>query len=103
MKKTTRRSFDPQDKIMAVLSVWTERRSIAQMCQEMAISPALLSQWQNQAMEAMVAALSPKKTEKQASLNTRLTRLIEKNLPDPSLKLEKRLKAVQKASKDNPS
>ena len=97
--KTTRRSFDPQDKIMAVLSVWTERRSIAQMCQEMAVSPALLSQWQNQAMEAMVAALSPKTPDKPAALNARLTRLIEKNLPDPTARMEKRLKAVQKAAK----
>ena len=102
MKTTTRRSFDPQEKIMAVLSVWTERRTIAQMCQEMVISPALLSQWQNQAMEAMVAALSPRKAEKPAALNARLTRLIEKNLPDASARLEKRLKTVQKASK-NPS
>ena len=95
--KSPKRSFDPQDKIMAVLTVWTERRTIAQMCQEMAVSPALLSQWQNQAMEAMVAALSPKKAEKPAVLNTRLTRLIEKNLP--AAKMEKRLKAVQKAAK----
>ena len=102
MSKTTRRSFDPQDKIMAVLSVWTERRTIAQMCQEMAISPALLSQWQNQAMEAMVAALSPKRAEKSAALNSRLTRLLEKNLPDPTARLEKRLKAVQKVAKANP-
>ena len=100
--KSSRRSFDPQDKIMAVLSVWTERRSIAQMCQEMAISPALLSQWQNQAMEAMVAALSPNKADKPAALNARLTRLIEKNLPDPTARMEKRLKAVQRAAK-NPS
>jgi transposase-like protein len=99
MKTTTRRSFDPQEKIMAVLSVWTERRTIAQMCQEMVISPALLSQWQNQAMEAMVSALSPRKAERSAALNTRLTRLIEKNLPDPTARMEKRLKAVQKTAK----
>ena len=97
MEKTTRRSFDAQDKVMAVLSVWTERRTIAQMSQEMSISPALLSQWQSQAMEAMVAALSPHKAEKPAALNARLTRLIEKSLP--SARLEKRLKTVQKASK----
>lgn len=99
MEKSTRRSFNPQEKIMAVLSVWTERRTIAQMCHEMAISPALLSQWQNQAMEAMVTALGPRKTEKPAALNARLTRLIEKNLPDPSARMEKRLKTVQRASK----
>jgi transposase-like protein len=103
MNKTPRRSFDPQEKIIAVLSVWTERRTIAQMSREMAISPALLSQWQNQAMEAMVMALSPKKPEKQATLGAHLTRLIEKNLPDPAARLEKRLKAVQKTAKVNPS
>lgn len=103
MNKTPRRSFEAQEKIIAVLTVWTERQTIAQMCREMAISPALLSQWQNQAMEAMVAALSPKKPEKQARLSARLSRLIEKKLPDPTARLEKRLKAVQKAAKANPS
>jgi transposase-like protein len=47
MNNTPRRSFDPQDKIIAVLSVWTERRTIAQMSREMVISPALLSQRQS--------------------------------------------------------
>jgi hypothetical protein len=54
-------------------------------------------------MEAMVVALSPKKPENQATLGAHLTRLIEKNLSDPTARLEKRLKAVQKAAKVNPS
>lgn len=103
MKKTNRRGFNPQDKIMAVLSVWTERRTSTQMCQEMSISSSLLNQWQNLAMEGMVMALSPKRPEKPATLNARLTRLIKKNLADPTAKLEKRLKAVQEAAKTNPS
>lgn len=97
MKKTARRHFDPQQKITAVLSVWTERRSTSQMCQEMAISPALLNQWQNQAMEGMLTALSPKKKNQPAVLSSRLTRLIEKRLPDPTAKLQKRLKAIEKS------
>jgi transposase-like protein len=103
MKKTNRRSFDPQDKVMAVLSVWTERRTNTQICKELSISSALLNQWQNQAMEGMVTALSPKKPEKPALLSTRLTRLMEKNLSDPTARLEKRLLAVQQSSKANPS
>jgi len=96
-KKVPRRTFDPQQKITAVLSVWTERRTMTQMCQEMAISSNLLNQWQNQAMEAMLVALSPKKPNKPATLNARLKRLIEKNLPDPTEKLQKRLKAIEQA------
>lgn len=66
------------------------------MCRELSISSSLLNQWQNQAMEAMVTALSPKRSESK-TLNPRLSRLIEKNLPDPTVKLQKRLKAIEKA------
>jgi transposase-like protein len=79
-----------------VLSIWTERRSPAQMCREMQISPALLGQWQNQAMEAMITALGPKTTEPLAPLSSRLSRLMEKKLSDPHGRLEKRLKTIQK-------
>ena len=48
--KRSRRVFDPQQKITAVLSIWSERRTTAQVCQEMEISPALLGQWQNLAI-----------------------------------------------------
>ena len=94
-RRAQRRFFDPHQKITAVLSVWTERRSTSQMCRELAISANLLNRWQNQAMEAMLVALSPKKPK--PALNSRLERLIEKNLPDPTEKLQKRLKAIEKA------
>jgi transposase-like protein len=95
--KRVRRSFAPQQKITAVLSVWTERRTTAEMCRELSVSPALLNQWQTQAMEGMLTALSPKRAEQQPVLNARLTRLIEKSLPDPTAKLQKRLKAIEKS------
>jgi transposase-like protein len=79
------------------LSIWTERRTTAQMCQEMDISPALLGQWQNLAIEGMLKALDPKKKDPVPPLNHRLSRLIEKKLVGPSGKLEKRLKTIQKA------
>ena len=96
-KQRIRRIFDPQQKITAVLSIWTERRTTAQMCQEMDISPALLGQWQNLAIEGMLKALDPKKKDPVPPLNHRLSRLIEKKLAGPSEKLEKRLKTIQKA------
>ncbi len=48
-------------------------------------------------MEGMLTALSPKRAEQQPVLNARLTRLIEKSLPDPTTKLQKRLKAIEKS------
>ena len=93
--KRPRRIFDPQQKITAVLSVWTERRTTAQICQEMDISPTLLGQWQNLAIEGMLKALDPTKKDPLPPLNHRLARLIEKKLAGPNRKLEQRLKAVQ--------
>ena len=96
--KQTRRTFDPQQKITAVLAIWTERRTTAQLCQEMQISPALLGQWQNLALEGMLHALDPKKKDPQPLLNHRLNRLIEKKLAGGS-SLDRRLKSLQKAKK----
>jgi len=94
--KRPRRVFDPQQKITAVLSVWTERRTTAQVCQQMEISPTLLGQWQNLAIEGMLKALDPTKKDPLPPLNHRLTRLIEKKLAGANRNLEQRLKAVQK-------
>jgi transposase-like protein len=89
--------FDPQQKITAVLSIWSERRTSAQVCQQMDISPALLGQWQNLAIEGMLKALDPTTKARLPPLNHRLTRLIEKKLSEPG-KLEKRLQSIQKAA-----
>jgi len=82
-----------------VLSIWTERRTTAQVCQEMQISPALLGQWQNLAIEGMLKALDPTKKDPLPPLNHRLSRLIEKKLAAPDGRLEERLKTIQKAKK----
>ena len=94
--KGTRRIFNPEQKITAVLSIWTERRTSAQICQELDISANLLGQWQNLAIEGMLKALDPTKKDPLPPLNHRLSRLIEKKLRGSGQKLEKRLKAIQK-------
>jgi transposase-like protein len=94
--RTPRRSFEPQQKITAVLSIWSERRTTAQLCQEMDISPGLLGQWQNLAIEGMLRALDPKRKDPLPQINHRLSRLIEKKLSGSKGKLEKRLRAIQK-------
>ena len=62
----------------------------------MGISPGLLGQWQNLAIEGMLRALDPKQKDPLPLVNQRLARLIEKKLAGPSGKLEKRLRAIQK-------
>ena len=79
-----------------MLSIWSERRTSAQLCQELDISPALLGQWQNLAIEGMLRALDPKKKDPLPPINQRLSRLIERKLSGPTGKLEKRLRAIQK-------
>ena len=61
----------------------------------MSVSWTLVDRWQNQAMEAMIAALSPKKKEEPKQLNPRLQQLIDKNTQGTLVKLERRLKQIQ--------
>jgi transposase-like protein len=96
--RTQRRVFDPQQKITAVLSIWSERRTSAQLCQELDISAALLGQWQNLAIEGMLRALDPKQKDPLPPINQRLSRLIERKLAGPTGKLTKRLRAIQKGT-----
>lgn len=94
--RKTRRVFDPKQKITAVLSIWTEQKTLSQVCSEMRISWTLIDRWQNRAMEGMLAALSPKKPKDPQQLNRRLIHLIDKKLNSSNLvNLEKRLKKIQ--------
>jgi hypothetical protein len=61
----------------------------------LSISPTLLGQWQNLAIEGMLKALDPTKKDPLPPINQRLSRLIEKKLSEPG-KLEKRLQSIQK-------
>ena len=102
MKKKTRvkREFTVEDKLKAVLAVWTERRTGTEICREMNLTWTLLDRWQNQAMEGMLSALEQKKKEEQLpALNGRLKKLLEKKLSFRNgglVKLEERLESVQK-------
>lgn len=69
---------------------------MTQICREMSIGWSLLDQWQNQAMEGMLTALSPKRPDPSRGLNPRLVQLIDKKLSTSNLvKLEKRLQTIQ--------
>ena len=81
--KSTRKSrkrFNARMKAQAVLMVWSGRRKASVICREMAISWGVLSQWQDKAMEGMLAYLEPQCREesKNPSLTGRLKELLDR-------------------------
>ena len=107
-KKRTRirRIFTVEEKLKAILSVWTERRTGTEICREMNLHWGLLDRWQNQAMEGMLSALEQKKKESSPVLNGRLRKLLEKKLSsrnDGVVKLEERLETLQRKRRSKAS
>lgn len=74
------RRFSAADKCRAVLTLWTERRSVTELCRELDVKWNVLNQWQEQAMEGMLQALEPKRAVPcgQIPLATRLQSLLER-------------------------
>ena len=106
-RKRVRRVFEAREKLSAVLSIWTERRTASEVCRELSISYTLLDGWQNQAMEGMLSALEPKRKNKERpALNQRLEKLIERKITKRNgalEKLEDRLETVQRKRKTKES
>jgi len=86
-----------------VLSVWTERRKPGEVCRELGVAWALLSQWQARAMEGMLLALQPRvPVEKGVALNPRLAVLLERKSKGEAMKgLERRLARLQSKTRLN--
>ena len=76
------RRFSAADKCRAVLTLWTERQSLTELCREMGVSWNVLNQWQETAMTGLLQALEPKRKVPcgQIPLNTRLQGLLDRNL-----------------------
>lgn len=75
-----RRRFTATEKCQAVLQIWTEKTTPAQLAKELGLTWALLTQWQDLAMSGMLAALEPKNRQcpKPSPLSVRLQQLLEK-------------------------
>ena len=73
-RKAERRRFTSAEKCRAVLALWTERSSGAELCKELGTTWNMLNLWQEQAMEGMVQSLEPKRPAPcgSAPLNPRL-------------------------------
>lgn len=92
-------SYTAQQRVQAVLSLWTERRRPADLCQELAISPKVLAQWEERALTAMLQALeTPVRREAGPALSPKLERLVARQALRQQgrvAKLEKRLARLQ--------
>src|SRR5438876_9992226 len=89
-------SYSAQEKAQAVLSVWTERASPAEICRQLNINWITFQQWQQRAMEGMLQALqSHINLAKGTALSPRLQALLQKHLSQAPAKTSQRLEAIQ--------
>jgi hypothetical protein len=85
----------------AVLAVWTERRSVKQVCVEMAVSGKVFQLWQERAMEGLLKALQPKEgreEERGPALNPRMKRLLDRKAMEQDGKLPRLSKRLANLS-----
>jgi hypothetical protein len=99
--------YNAQQRVQAVLSIWTERRRPADVCQELAISPKVLSHWEKRALAAMLQALeAPTRREPGPALSPKLERLVARQALQQQgrlAKLEKRLAKLQEPKAPGPT
>ena len=102
-KKVARKKperYDVKTKCAAVLAVWSERRRPTEVCRELGINWAVLSAWQNRAMEGIVQALAPKpdREERPLALSPLLEHRLARKMALSAAKagrVQQRLKAVE--------
>jgi len=104
-KATGKKSLrhDVKTKCEAVLSIWSERRRPAEICRELGIHWAVLSAWQNRALEGMLRALSPRpeRVEKPAAINPLLEQRLARKMALSAAKagrVQQRLRAVERTA-----
>jgi transposase-like protein len=56
-KRTATPNYSAQEKVQAVLAVWTEKASPAQVSRQLSVNWITINQWQQRAMEGMLQAL----------------------------------------------
>ena len=104
-KKTRqeKKSYTTMEKSQAVLSIWSERRTVMEVCTELDVSYPVIQKWQTVALEGMIQALSPKAKDQELppALSSRLGRMLERRVnggakPARDGHLDQRLKSIQK-------
>ena len=91
--------YTAQQRVQAVLSIWTERRRPMAVCQELAITLKVLSQWETRALSGMLNALeAPTRREPGPALSPKLERLLARQALQQTgrmARLEKRFAKLQ--------
>jgi hypothetical protein len=99
--------YNAQQRAQAVLSIWSERRRPAEVCRELAISPAVLPARGKRALAAMLQALeSQPRLEPGAAPSSKLERLLARQALQQKrrmAKLEKRLAKLQEPKAPPPT
>jgi len=99
--------YNAQQRVQAVLSIWTERRRPAEVCQDLAISPKVLADWEKRALAAMLKALEAQtRLEPGPALSPKLERLLARQVVQQKgrmAKLEKRLAKLQEPKSPPPT
>ncbi len=98
--------FTAQQRVQAVLALWTERRRPREICQELTITPKVLSYWETRALSGMLRALEAQSTrEPGPALSPKLERLLARQALKQQgrmAKLEKRLVKLQEKTPPPP-
>jgi transposase-like protein len=97
--------YSAQEKVQAVLRVWTERCKASELCRELQVNYVTFDQWQQRAMEGMLQALEPRVNLAQGqALSPRLQALLLKRQQLTSTrKLAQRLEQIQLAKPPEPA
>jgi transposase-like protein len=106
--KRERRHYGAEEKVRAVLSLWSEKRTTTQVCREHDIKWTVLKEWQNRALEGMMQALEPRvQLQSGPALSPRLSTLLNKRMLATAQKavgpkLEQRLEKLQEQQDQPP-
>ena len=77
-KRSQQPTYPAQDKVQAVLAVWTERCKPAEVCRQLNINWITFNHWQQRAMEGMLQALENRvNLAKGQALSPRLQALLQ--------------------------
>ena len=99
--------YSTEQKVQAVLSIWSERRHVREVCRELTIHPSLLYAWERRALTAMLKALEPARSQEPGpALSPKLERLLVRQALHQKgriAKLEKRLVKLQEPKAPPPS
>jgi len=105
-QKRPRREIAPQEKVKAVLAIWTERRKASELCRDLGVNRIQLDRWEEQALEGMLQALERKSRRQEPELKmlgSHLERLLERKVPkrlESMAKLEERIGQIQVKAKE---